>query len=467
MDSDEDEGARPSEGTWQRSAAAKTYIEARYRDLMEDLRQREARRNEFEKKIAEAGLTPEEAERSRQELLQRERDFLRTRRQKLSQVEFELIRVIGRGAFGEVMLCKNKENGDVFAMKKLRKVDMVRKDQVHHVRAERDILALADNPWITTMYSSFQDEECLYLIMEFVPGGDVMTLLINYEVLTEEQTRFYIAETILAVETIHRMDYIHRDLKPDNLLLDRGGHVKLSDFGLCAPLRGERPRYPSADEVSNAQPSKPTSTFDQAPHTTHDRATFRKQRRLVYSVVGTPDYIAPEVFSSSGYGPECDWWSVGVIMYEMLVGGPPFATHDGDARETRRRIQHWRETLHFPDDVPLSREARDLIERLLCDAPDRLGYRGVEEIKAHPFFRGVDWERIRETKAPIIPIVTSLTDTRNFDEFPAILPQQVAQPSPARRGKGISDKDMHFVGFTFKRFDKALLAQHAPLGTTP
>jgi len=148
-------------------------------------------------------------------------------------------------------------------------------------------------------------------------------------------------------------------------------------------------------------------------------------------------------------------------MYEMLVGGPPFATVDGDSRETRRRILHWRETLHFPEDVRLTPEARDLIERLLCDTKDRLGFHGVEEIKAHPFFKGVDWEHIREQKAPIIPIVTSLTDTRNFDEFPPLQPQ-TSQPSPVRRGKNISEKDMHFVGFTFKRFDKSVLAQYAP-----
>lgn len=253
----------------------------------------------------------------------------------------------------------------------------------------------------------------MYLVMEFVPGGDMMTLLMKYDMLPEDQTRFYIAETILAVDSIHRMDYIHRDLKPDNLLLDRGGHIKLSDFGLCAALRG--PPQLRSNISESAAPEKDTESAPvPAPTGAEMRATWRRNRRLVYSTVGTPDYIAPEVFSRTGYGPECDWWSVGVIMYEMLVGYPPFSSDD--PMETYRKIMHWRDTLHFPDDVKLTPEARDLIRRLLCDASVRLGTKGgLEEIKAHPFFRGIDWEKLRNYKAPIVPVVTSLTGALSVD----------------------------------------------------
>jgi serine/threonine kinase 38 len=247
--------------------------------------------------------------------------------------------------------------------------------------------------------------------MEYVPGGDMMTLLMKYDMLTEDQTRFYVAETVLAVESIHKLDYIHRDLKPDNLLIDRSGHLKLSDFGLCAALRG--PPTLRTNTSQSAAPEKDTAAAAAASAVASDaemRATWKRTRRLVYSTVGTPDYIAPEVFSRAGYGPECDWWSVGVIMYEMLVGYPPFASDD--PMETYRKIVHWRGSLRFPEDVHLSPEARDLIQRLLCDAPDRLGTRGgLEEIQAHPFFRGIDWARLRAIKAPIIPVVTSLTGT--------------------------------------------------------
>lgn len=143
------------------------------------------------------------------------------------------MKIIGRGAFGEVRVCRDKRSREIVAIKKMKKNEMIFKNQVAHVRAERDILALAKNPWIVDLKCSFQDEKYLYLVMEFLQGGDLMTLLMERDILTEEESRFYIAETILAVESVHKLNYIHRDLKPDNLLIGRDGHVKLSDFGLC------------------------------------------------------------------------------------------------------------------------------------------------------------------------------------------------------------------------------------------
>jgi serine/threonine kinase 38 len=144
------------------------------------------------------------------------------------------LKIIGRGAFGEVRVCRHKKTNEVVAIKKMKKSDMVNKNQEKHVRAERDILAIAsNNPWIVDLKCSFQDERFLYLVMEFLQGGDLMTLLMEKDILTEEESRFYIAETILAVQSVHALNYIHRDLKPDNLLIGNDGHVKLSDFGLC------------------------------------------------------------------------------------------------------------------------------------------------------------------------------------------------------------------------------------------
>lgn len=148
--------------------------------------------------------------------------------------DFEPLKIIGRGAFGEVRVCRNKKTNEIVAIKKMKKNEMIQKNQEKHIRAERDILAVAgQNPWIVELKCSFQDELYLYLVMEFLQGGDLMTLLIEKDILSEEESRFYIAETIMAVKSVHEMNYIHRDLKPDNLLIGADGHVKLSDFGLC------------------------------------------------------------------------------------------------------------------------------------------------------------------------------------------------------------------------------------------
>lgn len=155
--------------------------------------------------------------------------------------DFELLSIIGKGAFGEVRICRFKETGEVVAMKKMRKSEMLEKKQVGHVKGEREILANAKSPWVVDLKFSFQDELYLYLVMEFLPGGDFMTLLIKKDILSEEEGRFYGAEMVLAIEAVHSMNYIHRDLKPDNILMDKEGHLKLTDFGLCkfAEIKGQ------------------------------------------------------------------------------------------------------------------------------------------------------------------------------------------------------------------------------------
>lgn len=157
----------------------------------------------------------------------------RKTRKKITIYDFEPLTIIGRGAFGEVRVCRHKDSGEIVAMKKMKKQEMIYKNQVNHVKAERDVLVKAANEWIVNLKFSFQDEKHLYLAMEYLPGGDLMTLLMRKDILTEEESRFYIAETILSIESVHKMGYIHRDLKPDNILLDKDGHAKLSDFGLC------------------------------------------------------------------------------------------------------------------------------------------------------------------------------------------------------------------------------------------
>lgn len=220
---------------------------------------------------------------------------------------------------------------------------MIQKNQEKHIKAERDILAIANNnPWIVELKCSFQDEKFLYLVMEFLQGGDLMTLLIEKDILTEEESRFYIAETILAVKSVHDMNYIHRDLKPDNLLIGSDGHVKLSDFGLCKHVEIK----PLTKEIQEKLKSGETDP-DLLPKNenlnkvlANKRFEYKRNRKLAYSTVGTPDYIAPEVFGREGYNETADWWSVGAILFEMMVGYPPFFSDEPSV--TCQKILHWR-----------------------------------------------------------------------------------------------------------------------------
>ena len=369
-------------------------------------------------------------------------------------------------------LVREHATGAVYAMKKLRKSDMVRRGQVDHVRAERNLLAeVADHESIVKLYYSFQDDEWLYLVMEYLAGGDMMTLLMRRDTLTEEEARFYCAQTVVALETIHKHNFIHRDIKPDNLLLDADGHCKLSDFGLCKPVTpGRLPPLPQVIEEALAEDKGGAASPAPPPalSSADSLAQWQKNRRtLAFSTVGTPDYIAPEVLLKRGYGLECDWWSLGAIMYEMLVGYPPF--YSEEPMQTCRKIVHWRQHLRFPPDCALSPNAKDLICRLLCDVPERLGTRGgAAEVKGHPFFEGIQWDTLYQQPAPCKPVVSGETDTRNFEHFEELPPQApgaspaaqskgAAAPQPAASASGapvssLASPDPHFIGYTFKNF---------------
>lgn len=345
-------------------------------------------------------------------------------------------------------MCKHKKTGEVVAIKKMKKTEMICKNQVAHVLAEKNILAIAKNNWIVELKCSFQDEKFLYLVMEFLQGGDLMTLLMEKDILSEDESRFYIAETILAVENVHSLDYIHRDLKPDNLLIGKDGHVKLSDFGLCKHVE-IKPRSTNVYEnLRKDLPGKPEDPKNPALNKNlfNRRVEYKRTRQLAYSTVGTPDYIAPEVFGQCGYNETVDWWSVGAILFEMLVGYPPFFSDDPSV--TCQKILHWRKTLNIPPEANLSPAATDILKRLLCDADHRLGINGVEELKSHPFFENIDWSTIRDAKAPYIPELSSDDDCKRFDKFdeeePFYPPEDKKNPRKQR-------KDINFVGYTFKK----------------
>lgn len=443
----------PSSVTQQRVAAAKQYIEKHYKEQMKNLQERKERRSVLERKLADADVSEEDQNNLLKFLEKKETEYMRLQRHKMGADDFELLTMIGKGAFGEVRICREKTTDHVYAMKKLKKSEMLRRGQVEHVKAERNLLAEVDSNCIVKLYCSFQDEEYLYLIMEYLPGGDMMTLLMRKDTLTEDEARFYVAETVLAIESIHKHNYIHRDIKPDNLLLDKFGHLRLSDFGLCKPL--DCSTLEEKDfEVQSGNGGSPSNDGSTKPRRTQQEQLqhWQKNRRmLAYSTVGTPDYIAPEVLLKKGYGMECDWWSLGAIMFEMLVGYPPF--YSDDPMTTCRKIVNWRTHLKFPEEARISPEAKDLISKLLCNVNQRLGSNGADEIKVHTWFNGIDWERIYQMEAAFIPEVNDELDTQNFEKFDEadFQAQSTSKTGPWR--KMLSSKDLNFVGYTYKNFE--------------
>ncbi|KAL9260257.1 Serine/threonine-protein kinase 38-like protein [Drosera capensis] len=437
--------------TKQRVAAAKQYIEKHYKEQMKSLQERRERRSVLEKKLADADVSEEDQNNLLKFLEKKETEYMRLQRHKMGADDFDLLTMIGKGAFGEVRVCREKTTGHVYAMKKLKKSEMLLRGQAEHVKAERNLLAEVDSNCIVKLYCSFQDEEYLYLIMEYLPGGDMMTLLMRKDTLTDDEARFYVAETVLAIESIHKHNYIHRDIKPDNLLLDRFGHLRLSDFGLCKPLDCSTLEEKDFEVVNQSSTSDEQSAAPKRSQQEQLQHWQKNRRMLAYSTVGTPDYIAPEVLLKKGYSLECDWWSLGAIMFEMLVGYPPF--YSDDPMSTCRKIVNWRTHLKFPDEAKISSEAKDLISKLLCNVSHRLGSKGADEIKAHPWFNGIDWERIYQMEAAFIPEVNDDLDTQNFEKFEESDHHVHTSSKSGPWRKMLSSKDLNFVGYTYKNFE--------------
>lgn len=224
-----------SSETAEKAARTKAYLEQKYNNMRKFRENNRRRIDDFEKQLASLSISSTEKAEQRKKFLKDERLRVREEMRRLTVLDFESLRIIGRGAFGEVRVVRKKDTGEIYALKSMIKESMVMKNQVDHVRAERDALAeaLEHNEWLTTLHFSFQDNLNLYLVMDFIPGGDIMTLLLKKDTLSEAATRFYVAETILAIQSVHNLGYIHRDLKPDNLLLDANGHILLTDLGLC------------------------------------------------------------------------------------------------------------------------------------------------------------------------------------------------------------------------------------------
>ena len=400
--------------------------------------------------MTELNIPEEQASKIKEEILHKEGENLRKKRQKISIFDFIPIKIIGKGAFGEVRLCKYIPTGDIVAIKKMKKEEMHKKNQVLHVRAERDVLSEAKNQWIVELKFSFQDQKFLYLGMEYLPGGDLMTLLMARDILPEEDSKFYAAEMVLAIESVHDMGCIHRDLKPDNVLIGKDGHIKLSDFGLSKKLDAfldKNNKFSFNHDNKNLHNNIKNLSYAEQ-FRIFKSLKSKKRREKAFSTVGTPDYIAPEVFKQQGYGQEIDWWSLGVIMFEMMIGYPPF--YSESSTETCKKILNWENHLEIRSETNISKDAVDILKRLINAPEKRLGRNGADEIKQHPYFKNVDWKHIKETMIPpFIPQLKGPFDTKYFDEYEETEPFYPLNNN--EKGNKYQKKDMCFVDFTYNR----------------
>ncbi|KIJ49427.1 hypothetical protein M422DRAFT_27790 [Sphaerobolus stellatus SS14] len=521
----------PSLTTLEKAVATRIYFENIYFPLLRHPPSRDQRLHALERDLNSLSVPESHKAEIRERWRRNETEYLREKRRRVDARSFVKLKTIGHGAFGVVSLVREQGTGSLFAMKQLRKVDMLRKGQEGHVRAERDVLKSAAliggtaSDWIVKLFYSFQDRDHLYLVLEFMGGGDLLNLLIERDVFEEDFTRFYVAEMVLAIEQCHKHGFIHRDIKPDNFLFDPDGHIKLSDFGLATDLHwahdtsyydqqrkdllrkhgidledgsgfgDPKPYLPSGSATRKMNKGEVERIMGSGPGGAEGGVfTWREKNRkkLAYSVCGTNSYMSPEVIRGHGYTFSCDWWSLGVIMFECLFGYPPFVSNSRHV--TRQKILNWKQSLRFPARPRVSSEGVDLMKQLLCEPEDRLGSQapssvsrpnsmimqarrsgfvnaytghgsvdGAELIKAHPWFVGIDWENIRQYPAPFKPDLEHPEDTRHFDgDIPAEpLPPANGAAADATRdpmlrhkvhGQHILEvrKALAFAGFTHK-----------------
>uniref|UniRef100_A0A8D3A9A9 Citron Rho-interacting kinase n=1 Tax=Scophthalmus maximus TaxID=52904 RepID=A0A8D3A9A9_SCOMX len=331
--------------------------------------------------------------------------------------DFDLCAVVGRGHFAEVQVVREKATGDVCALKVMDKTVLRTRENVVFHEEERRILALNTGPWIPQLLYAFQDKEHVYLAMEYLPGGDLMSLLNRYEdQFDESMAQFYLAELVEAIHAVHQLGYVHRDVKPENVLIDRTGHIKLADFGSAARLSANK---------TVATPTVP---------------------------VGTQDFLSPEVLTSMNggsqgtYGVECDWWSLGIIAYEMIYARSPFC--DGTSAKTIHNILNFQRFLKFPEGPQASKQFVDLVQSLLCRAKERLGFQGL---RCHAFFSSVDWNNLRHVLPPFVPALQTEDDTSNFEEPVQAAPRPSSAAQRGALSVGFKGQDLPFLGWFFSR----------------
>lgn len=329
---------------------------------------------------------------------------------KVTLEDFELLTTVGKGSFGKVLQVRYKDNGQIYAMKVLKKAQVIKRKQYDHTMAERRILEEIEHPFIVSLRFAFQTTNKLYMVFDFFNGGELFHYLSTGGRFSADRAQFYAAEIAAGLGHLHSLGIIYRDLKPENLILDSEGHIKITDFGL------------SKEDVQGE----------------HD----------VKSFCGTPEYLAPEVLKRQPYGKVVDWWSYGTLVYEMIHGLPPY--YNRNREKMYRAILQ--EKLKFPEHMSL--DARDFLGQLLNRDPRaRLGFNGVEEIKAHPYFSNIQWDALlrKELTPPYQPKVSDEHDTSNIDETFTNMPAAVTMtPADQQRLRNAGNAEQDFGGFTYQ-----------------
>ena len=325
---------------------------------------------------------------------------------KLSFSDFDKLKVLGKGSFGEVLLVQLKANKKYYAMKILIKKQVKLRHQEVHTKAERDLMVRINCPFIVNIKFAFQDNIKLYIITEFMQGGEMFFHLHKEKRFSNEKTRFYIIELILAIEFLHKNKMLYRDLKPENIMIDSNGHIKLTDFGLSKMVK--------------------------------------KQKQKVFTICGTPQYLAPEILSDDGYDNSVDWWSLGCVMYEMLIGKAPFRIPKGSYLSA----DLYKKKITIPEFI--TDEAKDLISNLLIPNPKkRLGYGpdGAKKIKEHPYFEGINWDDAwnKKLEPPFVPNLRDETDLKYFDKM--FTEEKIEGSKVSEVPSSIANSD--YKGFTF------------------
>lgn len=414
----------------------KNYFQDHYKKISKDAYERQSRYEKCVSQLNSHKFSDQEKDNFFSSFVDEESKIIRIMRTKFKAEQYERIRLIGRGGYGEVWLAADKTTSEIFALKVLKKANIISDDQVVNVRSEREVLSISDNPWIVDLICSFQDERYLYLVLEYVPGGDLMNALIKFNTFDLQAVQFYIGELALAIHSVHELGFIHRDLKPDNVLITDSGHIKLTDFGL-ATNRSEstlQKLLQQLQEMIDEQTEIEDST----------NWSYQRRKRRGGAQAASIDYAAPEVIINRNLTMKCDFWSLGVIMYEMLYGFTPFASETPS--ETAIRIVKWPQALRFYPNPNISREAIDLMQNLLCYDDKRYSF---DDIISHPFLRGFNFDDPFSNQPPFVPQINSPTDTSNFE---------IIEPTHNETGGNIPCakdlQDFAFLGFTYKQRPK-------------
>jgi serine/threonine protein kinase len=423
------DGIAPSRSTILKSESARRVLEEHFQTIVQQSEDRRARFAQFQLELESKLLAPPERDALIRQFIDEESQISRIARSRLKIARFEKIKLIGRGGFGEVYLVRDKLTYELFALKVLSKADVIFRDQISNVRTERDILSTANNPWVVQLSASFQDSENLYLMLEYLPGGDMMTALIKLHSFPESTARFFAGEIALALRSIHGFNVLHRDLKPDNVLIGEDGHIKLTDFGLSTNYqKADNGLQGILDELQELM------TEHYSPKRCQDGAPHARGHAL-----GTCNYTAPEILRGSEPTTASDFWSLGVILYEMLFGYAPF--NGKSDHETALRIHHFKKSLMFRK-AGISAAAIDLIRHLLCEPETRYGF---DEVVQHPWFVGFDFEHVELNPPPLVPVLSHPADTTHFDD---ILEERAPVPAMPQQDELAQAA---FLGFTFKQ----------------